>query len=174
MNSNNIWFHTINEYICNWLLDQITQNRQWHACSQCQLGDSHRVVIDWNTYDTEMKLTSIGTRDQIIKCNWFYVWRQFDSMVGYSAECFSQIIVDVQCWCLIWTGVTLGSCQRSIVPPKLHYNFGWGWGTTGVHGTANCRGWYQGCQRGGRTGLSPWCTIRGAMGGIVSGQMENK
>jgi hypothetical protein len=26
-------------------------------------------------------------------------------MVGYSAECFSQAVVDVQCWCLIWTGL---------------------------------------------------------------------
>ncbi len=41
MNSIYIQIHTINEYLYNWLLDQITWNRQLHACSQCQLGDNH-------------------------------------------------------------------------------------------------------------------------------------
>ncbi len=93
-----LWAH-------DWLLDQITWNRPLHACSQCQLGDNHqphcnRLKHIWHRNENS---PYIGTRDQIIKCDWFYVWRQkyFDG--GVQCRSFSQAIVDVQCWCLIWT-----------------------------------------------------------------------
>ncbi len=173
MNSNNIQFQTIEEYIYNWLLDQITWNRQWHACSQCQLGDNHqlhcyRLKRMWDRNETHLH------RDQILKCAWFYACRQVNLMVVYSVECFSWAIVDVQCLCLIWVGVTLGNSQPIIISPLLRCLFEWGWGTTGVRSPAYWGGWYQGCQRECCTGLAPWYVMHSAVGGVVWTNGEHK
>jgi hypothetical protein len=57
------------------------------------------IVIDQNAYDREMETHLHRDQGQNYKMRLI-----LGSMVGYSAECFSQTIVDVECKCLIGSG----------------------------------------------------------------------
>ncbi len=117
------------------------------------------------------RLTYTGTRDQIIKFDWYYIRRQFYSMVGYSVECFSRTIVDVECKYLIGSG----SAEHRLPYAALLILLGvrYNRGVRAVH-LIGGGGWCHGCQRGRHTGLATWCVIRSAMGVVVSWWSENK
>jgi hypothetical protein len=57
------------------------------------------IVREQNVYDREMKTHQHGDQGQNYK-----VCLILPTMVGYSVECFSQTIVDVECKCLIGPG----------------------------------------------------------------------
>ena len=126
------------------------------------------IVIDWNVYDREMK-THLH-RDQGHN---YKIWLILRKMVGYSAECFSQPIVHVECKRLIGSGSMehCHSCATLLILLGVRYNSG----ARAVHLTG--MGWYQGCQRGRCTGLAAILDARcavGAVGGEDSQWLETK
>ncbi len=156
MNSNNIQFHTINEYVYNWLLDQITWNMQWHACSQCQSGDYHQLCCN------RLKRLQHRNENSPTQGPGTKLSNVIDFTYGANLTQWWGTVRNVLVE-LLWmysVGAWFGLGQRSIVSLMPRCWFCWGWGMTGVRSMANWGGWYQGCQRGCRTGLAPWCAIR--------------